>query len=81
MALTSQATDQPPTGQLQTLFTSTATQTVASTVTETTILGTGSGSLTIAANYLTVGKLLRLYIRGLYSTPALNIGNISVKIN
>lgn len=72
--------DQLPTGQLQTLFTSTATQTVAATVTETTIIGSGSGSLTLPANYLTVGKALRLNIRGLYSTPALNIGNIAVKI-
>lgn len=66
--------------QATALFTSTATQTVAATTTETTILGTGSGSLTIPANYLIVGKLLRMSIRGLYSTPALNIGSIAIKI-
>lgn len=69
-----------PSGAAATLFTSTATQTVAATVAETTILGSGTGSLTLPASYLTVGKMLRLSIRGLYSTPALNIGNISIKI-
>lgn len=72
--------DQPPTGQLQTLFTSTATQTVAATVTETSIIGAGSGSLTLPANTLAAGKTLRFQARGLYSTPALNIGNLLVKI-
>lgn len=67
-------------GQLQTLFTSTAIQTVAATVTETTIIGSGSGSLTIPANYLTAGKILRFSVRGLYSTPTLNVGSILIKI-
>jgi hypothetical protein len=63
-----------------TLWTSTTTPTVAATVTETTILGPGSGSLTLPANYLTVGKMLRLTVRGLYSTPALAVGNILVNL-
>lgn len=69
-----------PNATVATLFSSTATQTVAATVSETTIIGSGSGSLTLPANYLTAGKVLRFAIRGLYSTPALNIGSIAVKL-
>lgn len=63
-----------------TLFTSTATQTIAATVSETTIIGSGSGTLTIPASYFTVGKTVRFHVRGLYSTPALSVGNIGIKI-
>lgn len=63
-----------------TLFSSTATQTVAATTSETTIIGSGSGSLTLPANYLTAGKTIRFAVRGLYSTPALNIGNVAIKL-
>lgn len=69
-----------PNATVATLFTSTALQTVAATTAETTIIGTGSGSLTLPANYLTAGKLLRFSVRGLYSTPALAVGNILIKI-
>lgn len=65
---------------IATLFGSTATATVAATTAETTIIGTGSGSLTLPANYLSVGKMIRFSVRGLYSTPALNIGNIAIKM-
>lgn len=66
-----------------TLYSSTSTQTVAATVTETTIIGTSTNltdSLVIPANYLYVGKVLRFQVRGLYSTPALSVGNLLVKI-
>lgn len=69
-----------PTATVSTLFSSTATQTVAATVAETTIIGSGSGSLILPANYLTQGKVLRFVVRGLYSTPALNIGSIAIKL-
>lgn len=71
----------PPTGLAPTtLFSSTATQTVAATVAETTIIGAGTGSLTLPANYLTAGKTVRFSVRGLYSTPTLSVGNILIKI-
>lgn len=69
-----------PSTNSATLFTSTSTQTVAATVTETTIIGSGIGSLTLPANYLTVGKSVRLAIRGLYSTPTISAGKITVNI-
>lgn len=62
------------------LFMATADKTVTNTVTETSLVGTGSGSMTIAANYLTVGKTLRLRIGGIYSTPALATPSIVVKV-
>lgn len=70
-------------GLAQTLYSSNAIQTIAATTTETTIIGTSttsSNSLTIPANYLYAGKALRFQVRGVYSTPALNIGNILVKV-
>lgn len=71
----------PVTGVLpSTLFTSTTTQTVAATTAETTIIGSGSGSLTLPANYLTVGKTIRFSIRGLYSAPAISVGTITIRI-
>jgi len=63
-----------------TLFTSTATVTVAATTVETSIIGSGSGSLTLPAAYLTAGKSLKFAIRGLYSAPAVSIGNIVIRI-
>lgn len=62
------------------LFTSTTTQTVAATTSETTIIGSGSGSLTIPANYLIAGKVLRFELRGLYSTPLLNVGSVTIRV-
>lgn len=69
-----------PNTTTSTLFTSTATQTVAATTSETTIIGSGQGSLTLPANYLVAGKVIRFAIRGLYSTPALNIGSLAIKL-
>ena len=46
------------------VFVQTAVRTVDNTTTESTILGTGTGSLTLAANNLVVGKTYRLTIRG-----------------
>lgn len=69
-----------PLTNIITLFSSTVTQTVAATTTETTVIGTGYGSLALPANFLTVGKTLRFAIRGLYSTPVLNIGNLAIKL-
>lgn len=57
------------------LFASTSDAAVADTVTETTVLGTGTGSKTLAADILVPGKTLRFRVSGFISdtgTPTLN---------
>lgn len=51
-------------------FVQTADQIVANTVTETTILGTGVGTLTIPANVLKVGSLISCKVEGIVSDTA-----------
>jgi hypothetical protein len=64
-------------GDFDGLFSQTADATVANTTTETTIFGTGQGSLTVAANHLTAGKSVRIKLRGRWSTttpaPTMNV--------
>lgn len=57
-------------------FVATADATVANTGSETSIIGTGSGSLTLAAAFFTVGKTIRVTAYGFISntgTPTLEI--------
>ena len=49
------------------LFTQTADKTVANTSTETTLLGTGEGSKTLPADFLTVGKTIYIRVSGYWS--------------
>lgn len=51
-----------------TVFTSAWPKSVSNTATETTLLNSGSGTLTIPANFLDSGKTLKLEIRGTYNT-------------
>lgn len=51
-----------------TLWTKTASTTIANSTTETTLLDTGVGSKTLAAAFLTVGKSIVFEISGVYST-------------
>lgn len=53
-----------------TIFTQTASVTVANTGTETTLIGAGVGSMTLPANFLTVGKTIRVVAGGFYGTDA-----------
>lgn len=46
------------------IFTQTADQTIANTTTETTLFGTGVGTITLPANFWVVGKTIRLEIHG-----------------
>lgn len=62
------------------IFIQTADKTVTNTVAETSLLGTGSGSMTLAANSLTVGKAIRLRIGGIYSTPLAATPSVAVKV-
>jgi hypothetical protein len=62
------------------LFTQTADKTVTNTVTETSIIGTGVGTLTLPANFFVAGKTIRLRVGGVYSTPALGSPAVTVKV-
>lgn len=62
------------------LFTQTADKTVSNTVTETSIIGTGVGSITLPANFFVAGKTIRIKVNGVYSTPALATPSVTIKI-
>ena len=49
------------------LFVQTQQITVANTLTETTLLGTGIGTVTLPPNYLVQGKVLRIWMWGIHS--------------
>lgn len=59
-------------------FSQTADKTVTDTSSETTILGTGIGSLTLPANFFSIGKLLRFHIHGYHSS--VSDPNITIKV-
>lgn len=64
-----------------TLFTQTADKTIANTVTETTLFGTGvtvGGGLTLPANFFVAGKTLKLHIHGYHSSTG--NPNVTIKI-
>ena len=63
-----------------TVFTQIADKTVANTTTETTIFGTGSGSLTLPANTFTVGKTVRCKFKGYTSGLNGTSATINIKI-
>lgn len=55
------------------IYTSLATVTVANTLTETTLLGgTAQGSLTLPANFWTIGRTLRIKGYGIHTMPGGN---------
>lgn len=61
-------------------FVQTSDMTVANTGTETTVLGTVTGSKTLPVNTLTAGKHFRGFVRGRYSGDAVAAGTMQVKI-
>jgi hypothetical protein len=61
-------------------FTQTADAVVNGTNTETTLVGSGVGTLTIPANYLTAGKSYRVTVRGKYNTDATNPAQMNWKV-
>lgn len=63
----------------QGLFSQTADATVANTITETSIIGTGIGSVTLPANALTVGKVINVLGGGIFSTTGLT-PSLTVKV-
>ncbi len=59
-------------------FTATATGTVGNTGAETTLIGSGVGSLTIGANTMAAGRTYIVDLQGFYSTKAAPVGNITL---
>lgn len=51
------------------IFTATADKTSTNTTSDSSIVGSGTGSTTMPTNFLTVGKTIRIRIGGIYSTP------------
>ena len=64
-----------------TLFTQTQTITVANTVAETSLVGTGVGSVTLPANFFTVGRSINIRLWGIHSSVANPNVTLSVKLN
>ena len=62
------------------LFVGTGTVTVANTVTETTLIGAGLGTLDVAASTYLAGEEFTIRGWGVYSTKATGPGNISIDV-
>lgn len=61
-----------------TLFAMTASSAVTNSTAETNIVGIGSGTITLPANYLVSGKTIRVKASGVY-TSTTSAGNMTVK--
>lgn len=61
------------------LFTSTASATVANTAVETSLIGSGVGSLTLPANFFSAGTSLRVSVAGVFGTKA-TPGTIRIRL-
>lgn len=64
----------------QVIFTSTASATVANTVTATSVIGTGVGTKTLPANWAVVGKQLVIDFDGIVSNTGSPTINIDVRL-
>ena len=71
------------------IFTGTADATVGNTTTETSIMPTGIGTLTLPANFWTIGKSVRIRLRGIISKGTTSVtrkytlyhGAVTIKTN
>lgn len=63
-----------------TIFTSSTNKVITNTVTETSAVPTGVGSLTLPANFWVVGKTIRIRGGGVFSTAAALPGTFTVKV-
>lgn len=61
------------------IFTATADKTVNNTTAETSIIGTGIGTITLPANFFVPGKTIRISGGGAYSTTTV-AGNLAIKV-
>ena len=62
------------------LYIQTNSVTVANTVTETTLVGTGIGTVTLPANFFAIGKSLRLALTGFHSSVATPTVTVRLKL-
>ncbi len=62
------------------IFTQTADKSVTNTVTETSIVGSGVGTLTLPANFFVAGKTIRIMMSGVYSTVAVTGDTVTIKV-
>lgn len=69
------------TGGAPARFSQTASVTVANTATETTLVGAGSGSLTLIGGALTVGDVIRVRAQGYHSTKASAAGTLTLRVH
>ena len=69
-----------PISVTQVTFTQTANQTVGNTTTETTMFGSGVGSLSIPANTLIVGRTYRIKLKGYASGTNGDTSTLKVKL-
>lgn len=63
-----------------TLFTGTANANVVNTVTETTLIGSGIGSLALPANFFVIGKTIRFTLKGGIETSGTPTLRIRIKL-
>jgi hypothetical protein len=63
-----------------TLFAATSTVTIANTGVETSLVGSGVGSMTLPANFLTAGKTIVVRVLGFHSSTATPTVRIKLKI-
>jgi hypothetical protein len=61
-------------------FAQTATVTVSGTTSETTLIGSGTGSLVIPSSAWGVGKSFEVTVQGIYSTDNTNPASITLKL-
>ncbi len=62
------------------LFTQTATVTVANTGTETTLIGAGVGSITLPANFFTIGRVLKVKAWGVHGATGGPTIDLKIKV-
>ena len=60
-------------------YTQIADKTIANTVTETTLFGTANGTLTLPANFWTVGRTIRIELHGDFADTGIPTARIKVK--
>lgn len=78
--LGAQITQIPQTTASSRVFTQTASVTVANTAAETSLVGSGVGSVTLPANFFTIGKVLRVNGWGYHSAAANPSIEIKIKL-
>lgn len=62
------------------IYAATTDATVTNTVTETSAIGTGNGTKTLAANSISSGRVLRIDGGGVYSAAAVTPGNLTIRV-